>query len=173
LWLLNKSNIKNGEAEVKGNVGDIFDMYSIGWDKDWLVFPTIYKFDIGNGSEAKEFTVTVKKGTRIYGQVLDENSKPLDWSKRYHINGWEINSNVMHPNSPDKRPNRAFRISSSDETSYEIFLPSGQFTFRTELSYQLKQKTPENEQLFDEQTITIKDEPEIRLDLKLHKATFY
>jgi protocatechuate 3,4-dioxygenase beta subunit len=154
---------ENGEAEIVGNAGDIFDIRSTSNNAEYLVFSTVGNVNLGNGSEVKELKLTAKKGTKVFGNVVDTDGKPIEWSGKYLLGCWESNNpNVAQPQAGNELFGIVHRR--DDAMSYEIYLPPGTFTFKVSSHDQQK-----GERLFDTQTITIADEPEIRLDLRLHK----
>jgi hypothetical protein len=157
---------ENGDAEIFGNVGDVFDIHSVGFRENQFVFPTVGNFNVGDGSEVKELKLTAKKGTKVFGNITDADGKPIKWSDQYYISGWESN-NLNVAKQLTQYETFGVGALQDDATAYEIYLPAGTFTFKIRLRNEQKAK-PED-RLGDEKTITVGNEPEIRLDLRLHK----
>ncbi|MDR1962978.1 MAG: hypothetical protein LBQ50_04295 [Planctomycetaceae bacterium] len=156
---------EKGEAEIPANVGDIFDLHAVGFEENQFVFPPVRNYNVGDGSEIKELTITVRKGTKVFGNVFDVDGKAVKWADQYSISGWESsNQNIAEQLSS----NESFGISHTkdDATAYEIYLPPGTFTFK--IRRRNEQKVKPEEQFFDEKTVTVNNEP-VRLDLKLHQ----
>ncbi|MDR3197379.1 MAG: hypothetical protein LBU34_05865 [Planctomycetaceae bacterium] len=174
-----------GEIEIQANIGDVFNLRAVGFTEEQFIFPTVGHFIVGGGDVAKELTVTVRKGTKIFGSIFDNDGKAIKSGQdfitvkvfdnhfdsngkevkldRYFINFYESNPNVVNK----YRRTRIGINSKDNETGYEVYLPPGTFTFELgRLSNEQDKKM--EEQLLDKKTITVGDTP-IRLDWKLQK----
>jgi len=165
LWKTTRSLIgnavntdKNGEATIYANTSDKFDASVISSDnrRQGFVFPTICGFEVGNGKEEQELVIHLQKGTKIQATVFDQDGKPLDWEKEYSITAKEINPNFVglsYVNVGMK----------GEGSSFTAFVPSGTFEFTLAPKYEFREKIL----LGDKQQITITDQEEVKLELRL------
>ncbi|MCL2119582.1 MAG: hypothetical protein FWH27_14290, partial [Planctomycetaceae bacterium] len=162
---------QHGTFELTGNIHDIFEAGCIGnKNNQRLVFPNVYNFDIGDGSEVRELNLQLQKGTRIFGDVFGEDGQKLDWTDKYRILGKNITSQESVP--LDRRTSFAVAwFQEEGEESdhwYQVFLPPGTYEFTVALEWKLRKTAAPEEWLGDVQQVTITEgQDKVRLDFHL------
>ena len=163
---------QHGTFELTGNIHDIFEAGCIGnKNNQRLVFPNVYNFDIGDGSEVRELNLQLQKGTRIFGDVFGEDGQKLDWTDKYRILGKNITSQGSLPLNRRTSIFAAAWFQEEGEESdhwYQVFRPPGTYEFTVELEWKLRKTAAPEEWLGDVQQVTITEgQDKVRLDFHL------
>ncbi|MGL6196301.1 MAG: M56 family metallopeptidase [Thermoguttaceae bacterium] len=151
------------EYMLIGNANDRCNIGTVGREEEKKVFPAVANFDIGDGSEIKELTLIAKKGTRVFGNILGQDGKPLS-SLHYSISGKNITEGLL-PNVTQFGISYPKEETDTNPTQYEIWLAPGTYEFEAS---DRPRKAVQGELFTAKGTVVVKgDEDEMQLDLQL------